>query len=200
MRANGHHTDVGSLRLGLRQEVARGEIALHDSLTGYSHELTDCGRAVAAELPSRPMAAGAITAVTRAGTFNPMQVESELRQLMLLGLFDGTCDDIRTRLARLRGGASPPVQVLPESRFQCQGSGECCRGYVFGPISAEEKSRIEALDPRRAMAQLSDEPLFQAMHSGTGALTYRLATVGDACVAPMERRSWRAAASTGSPS
>jgi Fe-S-cluster containining protein len=182
VRADGHRTPAGSLRLGFRQEVAWDGAALHDSLTGYSHELADCGRALAAELRARPTAAAAITAVSGAGTFNPVQVESDLRQFMLLGLLDGTCDDIRTRLARLQGGASPPVQVLPESRFQCQGSGECCRGYVFGPISAEEKSRIEALDPGRALPQLGDKPLFQAMHTGAGAVTYQLATVGDACV------------------
>ena len=72
--------------------------------------------------------------------------------------------------------------MLEGSRFGCQNAGACCRGYVFGSISEEEKRRIEALNPRERLPHLRDVPLFVAAGASSGHLTYRLGTVGDACV------------------
>lgn len=99
----------------------------------------------------------------------------DVRALLLLGFFEGTCERSRTRLERPPD--APRVSALEGTRFACGLSGECCRGYVFGPVGEAEKARIEALHPRDALPYLGDEPLFVP-----GPTAYRLATKGDVCV------------------
>jgi hypothetical protein len=157
-------------------------LALHDPLTGNTHRLSECGRAILGVLHSGPTAEEVIKEITRNGQFDRAVVEREIRQIMVLGLFEGTCVDIRARFGRIRRGEMPATRVLNDSRFRCQASGECCRGYVFGPISEDEKSRIEALNPRTALPQLGDRQLFEVMDTGSGTSGYRLATTDGACV------------------
>jgi hypothetical protein len=133
-------------------------------------------------LSSGPTAEEIIAEVTGKGRFDRSAVEREIRQLMLLGLFEGTCAAIRGRLDKIRGGEKLAARVLDDSRFRCQGSGECCRGYVFGPVSEEEKSRIEALNPRQALPQLGNKRLFEPMGTASGRRSYKLATTSGVCV------------------
>jgi Fe-S-cluster containining protein len=50
-------------------------------------------------------------------------------------------------MRRLATGDLPLEPVfLPESRFACQGSGGCCRNYVFGPLTDADVARVEAVD------------------------------------------------------
>src|SRR5579859_1036746 len=62
--------------------------------------------------------------------------ERTLRELLLLGFFEGTCERSRERLRELRATDVPRVRALEGTRFACGESGACCRGYVFGPVSA----------------------------------------------------------------
>jgi Fe-S-cluster containining protein len=106
------------------------------------------------------------------------RIEAELRQFALLGLLVGTCDGARARLRAARTGGMSGPRVLPGSRFACQHSGACCRGYIFGPISPAEKARIQALNPVAAMPRLADRTLFSPAEDGT----YRLGMDGEVCV------------------
>ena len=146
------------------------------------HRLSECGRAIVGVLASGPTAEEVIAEITAQGRFDRTAVEREVRQMMLLGLFEGTCSGIRVRLNRIRRGEMLATRTLEGSRFRCQGSGECCRGYVFGPISAAEKSRIEALSPGQALPQLGDRQLFEVMDAGSGQPEYKLATIDGTCV------------------
>jgi hypothetical protein len=166
----------------MRKEIIFDGAALHDPLTGNAHHLSECGRAILSALSSGPTAEEIIAKVTGKVRFDRTVVEREIRQIMLLGLFEGTCATIRGRLGKIRAGEKLAVRVLDGSRFRCQGSGECCRGYVFGPISEEEKSRIEALNPRQALPQLGNKRLFEPMGTGSGPRGHKLATTGGACV------------------
>lgn len=174
-------THAGPFRLSLREELLFDGLTLHDPLTSNAYQLSQCGRAIVDMLHSGSTAEDVIVEVTKKG-FDRAVAEREIRQIMLLGMFDGTCTTIRDRLKRIRHGEMPAARVLGGSRFRCQGSGECCQGYVFGPISEEEKSRIEALDPRQALPQLGDQDLFEVMEAASGPGGYKLATTSGACV------------------
>src|SRR5262249_44707923 len=39
-----------------------------------------------------------------------------------------------------------PTSLLEGARFECQGSGECCQNYAFGPLEDDDIARLEALD------------------------------------------------------
>jgi Fe-S-cluster containining protein len=114
--------------------------------------------------------------------------ERTLRELLLLGFFEGTCERSRVRLKELGATDAPRVRALEGTRFACGESGACCRGYVFGPVSAAEKRRIEELAPRAALPHLGDRPLFVETAPAGDEPVYRLATVGDTCVFLDERR------------
>jgi Fe-S-cluster containining protein len=179
---NNSSAHMGCFRFLLREEILFDGLALHDPLTGNTHRLSECGRVILGVLHSGPTAEEVIYEITRNGQFDRAVVGREIRQIMLLGLFEGTCVDIRARFGRIRRGEIAAARALSDSRFRCQGSGECCRGYVFGPISKEEKSRIEALNPRQALPQLGNKQLFEAMGAGSGSRGYKLATTSGACV------------------
>lgn len=36
------------------------------------------------------------------------------------------------------------LSVLPEARFACQGSGQCCKGYLVGPVADDVAARVDA--------------------------------------------------------
>ncbi|MGC1645137.1 MAG: hypothetical protein WA741_04855 [Candidatus Sulfotelmatobacter sp.] len=166
----------------LRKEVRRDTAKLHDGLTGAVYPLDGVGCAIA-DAARDPFKAGELVARV-AGSCGavPEQVERELRQMILLGLFEDTCVASRERLELIRKGEELASRVLEGSRFGCQNSGACCRGYVFGAIREEEKIRIEALDLHKALPRLGRSPLFVEAGTSLGRPTYRLGTVGEACV------------------
>jgi Fe-S-cluster containining protein len=166
----------------LRKEVRRDTAKLHDGLTGAVYPLDGVGCAIA-DAARDPLKAGELVARV-AGSCGavPEQVERELRQMILLGLFEDTCVASRERLELIRKGEELASRVLEGSRFGCQNSGACCRGYVFGSIREEEKIRIEALDLHKALPRLGRSPLFVEAGTSLGRPTYRLGTVGEACV------------------
>jgi hypothetical protein len=166
----------------LRSEVRREGAALRDALTGHLHPLDPVSARVVGVLEDPAVIEDPLVALQRSGVVSHERAERELRQLVLLGLIDGSCSTDRERLARLRAGEAAEPRVLPGSRFACQHSGGCCRGYLFGPISAGEKERIEALRPEDALPALVGRTLFEPVRSAGGAMSYRLGTTGDACV------------------
>jgi hypothetical protein len=157
-------------------------MALRDRLTGAVHPLSEFARQIVDAIGGQLTVNELLAKVVSAGTIDQTEVERELRRLLLLGLLEGTCGSFREKLERIRNGERLPPIVLEGSRFGCQSSGECCRGYVFGPVSEQEKTRIESLHPAKAMPQLGLKPLFVAAGFNSGRPTYQLATLGEACV------------------
>jgi hypothetical protein len=155
--------------------------ALRDTLTESTYPLNAVGEAIVRALREPPTAESLLNDLSRKG-FSRATAERELRQMALLGLFEHTCDTSRKRLASMRGGEAPPIRVLEGSRFGCQNSGACCRGYLFGYVSEDEKTRIESLDPRASLPGLRDGDLFIEAGRSLGRPLYRLASVNDACV------------------
>jgi Fe-S-cluster containining protein len=166
----------------LRKEVQLDAAALHDPLTGAAYPLSGTARSVVEAIDAQLGVEEQLAKIEHAGGIRRAQAERELRQLMLLGFFEDTCSGVRERIRRIREGERLRPLVLEGSRFGCRSSGACCRGYVFGPISSEEKLRIEALDPRRALPHLGVKPLFTEAGLSSGKPAYRLATAGDACI------------------
>jgi hypothetical protein len=156
-------------------------VALRDSLTAATYPLNDFARRLAHVLHT-PLTFDELLEVAGPAAVPPAKVERELRQMLVCGLLEGSCDTIRTRLERIRAGEPLAPLVLEGSRFACHNSGACCRGYMFGPIREEEKARIEGLDPRKALPHLGAQPLFVESGLTSGRPTYNLATVGDTCV------------------
>ena len=69
-----------------------------------------------------------------------------LRRLYLLNLVEGAGDGVVARLeAALAGRAPFEIRAVEGTRFQCQGTGECCQNYVFGPLDDEDIARLAAL-------------------------------------------------------
>jgi Fe-S-cluster containining protein len=169
-------------RFRLRKEVLSDGTALRDPITDAVYPLDDLGRTIVETMNAPSETEELVSRVVDACWVSRAKVERELRQMLLLGLLEDTCSAIRKRVESIRGGERLTPRVLEGSRFGCQNSGACCRGYVFGSIREEEKARIEAFDPRKALRQLGDNPLFIEAGMSSDKPIYRLATVGDACV------------------
>jgi Fe-S-cluster containining protein len=90
---------------------------------------------------------GEVLALAAAATSAPPeQVRQSLRALLLLNLIEGSGEEILARLRRVQGGEFSRVPVtLPEARFQCQGSGDCCRSYSYGPLTRADVARLAEL-------------------------------------------------------
>jgi Fe-S-cluster containining protein len=105
-----------------------------------------------------------------------------LRRLMLLNMIDGAGREIVERYARVARGDEPlPYSILEEGRFECQGSGECCQNYVFGPLEDADIERLAQLDIAGAFPHLAGAPYLETLER-EGAPFRSLATVDDRCV------------------
>ncbi len=74
------------------------------------------------------------------------RAESVIRTLLLLHFLEDAGGDVRRGLRAHLAGAPLPVVALPDGRFSCQGSGGCCRNYIFGPLTDADIARVSALD------------------------------------------------------
>ncbi len=165
----------------LQPEVIFDGSRLVDSLTGHQHSVNPLALQVL-WLDTEEGVDEAIAHVAREANVRRSEIEDELRQLLLLGLLEGSCTDAREQLRRLHRGEALSERVLPGSRLQCCGSGACCRGWVFGPVSDREKAAIESLPLRERLPYVGEGPWFQPIDDGERIQGYRLATRGEACV------------------
>ncbi len=91
-------------------------------------------------------------------------VEEAMRRLMFLHAVEGAGDALVARLERvLRREESVPISILEGARFECQGSGACCQGYMFGPLTEDDVAGIERLGlaaswPEVAAPYVEDHP------------------------------------------
>jgi len=105
-----------------------------------------------------------------------------LRRLFLLNLVEGAGDGIVARVRRVLTGEMPlEIHVLEGARFQCQGSGECCQNYVFGPLEDEDIARLEALPIAEHFPHLAGAPLYETSEEHGFKFRY-LKSVEERCV------------------
>ena len=103
--------------------------------------------------------------------------DSALRGFMLLHLIEGAGDELMARLERVVDqGEEVPTSVLDGARFECQGSGACCSGYSFGPLSDADIARLDGLPLATAFPDV--EVPYVIEREGHRYLRKR----GDACV------------------
>src|SRR5262249_29213156 len=78
------------------------------------------------------------------------------------------------------GRERPQPVVLPEARFACQGSGDCCRNYALGPLRDDDIARLQRLPLADAFPALGGEPFFLERVIDGRTVRY-LRTVDDHC-------------------
>src|SRR5258708_981015 len=105
----------------------RSEEALIDPLLDNCVTIGELTRAVVAKLDGNRTAEEVVRdVVADDAKRSAPEVEHTLRTLFLLNLIEGSGTSILARAARLKHGDAPLAAVyLPESRFQCQASGQC---------------------------------------------------------------------------
>ena len=167
----------------LRPELERRKRALYDPVTSHEYPISSLLRRILRVMDGASVAR-IIRQMERDHGVTPRNTERELRQLFLLGLLVDGCSRAREQLSHARRAEDGPPnpRVLPGSRFACQHSGACCQGYLFGPISAAEKMRIETLQPSHTIPGLEGVDLFTEIEDGSEPPTYRLGTKGSDCV------------------
>jgi Fe-S-cluster containining protein len=73
--------------------------------------------------------------------------EAAVRALIGINAVEGAGDAIVERIRQIGSGeVRLPTSILEGARFECQGSGECCQNYVFGPLLPDDVARLDALD------------------------------------------------------
>jgi Fe-S-cluster containining protein len=83
-------------------------------------------------------------------------IDDGLRRLMFVHAVEGAGDAMVDKLGRvLRREESVPTSILEGARFACQGSGACCQGYAFGPLSDADVAGLDALDLATAFPRLA---------------------------------------------
>jgi Fe-S-cluster containining protein len=113
----------------------------------------------------------------------PEWVERVLRTLQLLSMIEGAGDAIVARIADLVAGrARLSTVVLEETRFACQGSGDCCRGYRLGPLRQEDVARLESLDLASAFPQITDGGFTETLPISDGMQRVYLRRVDEHCI------------------
>jgi Fe-S-cluster containining protein len=113
------------------------------------------------------------------------RAERLVRRLMLLHLLEGAGRDAVERVRRVRAGDEQvSLSALQGARFECQGSGECCQNYVFGPLDDEDVARLDALDAqiRAALPWVGAGPFVEERVLTSGDRQRFLRSVDDRCV------------------
>jgi Fe-S-cluster containining protein len=97
------------------------------------------------------------------------RLEASYRRLLHLNLVEGAGDQVLARIARLRAGTESLEQVvLPETRFGCIGSGDCCQSYHLGTLTDADLALLDRLPLREQFPHLEPPYWFErALRDGT---------------------------------
>jgi Fe-S-cluster containining protein len=152
----------------LREEVA---LQLHEASDTFALSDTLYGRRVAIDRLAAAMVAhfnGENTLESVLDAFvspeRPRKLlENIVRTLLFLDVFaDSDSEPVRrARALRDTPHGSTDTLVLPELRFACEGSGDCCRTYTLGPLTDEDCARLDALDLAGAFPELAGGPAYE---------------------------------------
>ena len=163
--------------------------ALWDPVVNRRVNLGVIARALVLGLDGTRGLADVISAVADAHPDRPRAlIEHTFRTLMLMNLVEGSGKAILERVFAVRMGRVPfPTLVLEGSRFGCQGSGECCQNYTFGPLSDEDAARLESLDLATHFPNVKPPYIVTVEREGHEPVR-NLASVNDRCVFLSEER------------
>jgi Fe-S-cluster containining protein len=139
--------------LTLADESSPSSPLLHDPLLDRAIRFDPSARPLLLALDgTRPLRA-------LAAAHGAAETERVLRRLLLLHLLEGAGDEVRARIRRVKSGEETvPISVLHEGRFECLGTGDCCRSYSFGPLTPEDVARLEGLDIAARLPQAGPGP------------------------------------------
>ena len=129
------------------------------TLLGRELRLDPALAAVALAIDGRRDVDDVLAAACTAGLTRPLAVRG-LRALLLLNVIEGAGDAVIASLRAFRDGLDlPRGRVLPEMRFECQGSGSCCQTLSLGPLDAADVERLAALDLSKSHPHLVGQSL-----------------------------------------
>ncbi len=135
-----------SYRPRLRAHMRVEQDRLEDGLLHRSLLLEGAAAALAPLLDGATEWSSTRTALVELGHAGDA-VDNALRRLFFLHAVEGAGDAMVATLERvLRGEYALPTSILEGARFGCQGSGACCQGYAFGPLSDADVAGLDALD------------------------------------------------------
>ncbi|MGE0710335.1 MAG: YkgJ family cysteine cluster protein [Planctomycetota bacterium] len=180
--------DAGGWRPRLREEVSleRAEdgrvVAIVDPL-------------LARRLPAGPLTASLAARLAEGGATVAELVadaagrpcrerEGALRVLLLLNLIEGAGDEVRAAVRAAQAEEAPAPRTLPQARFGCLASGQCCQVYRPGPLTEADLARLAAAGPalRVAFPELPPEPWTEERPGDDGAVWTYLRRVEGRCV------------------
>jgi len=72
--------------------------------------------------------------------------------------------------------------TLEDARFDCNGTGACCRSFELGPLSEAEVRALERLGAARLSSGPAGEPFYEPRESDDGEPVWDLRTHDGACV------------------
>ena len=166
----------GAYRPRLRAHVEVGADRLFDRLLDREVPLEGAIAALAGRLDGSSSWPALLDELVAAG-HDADDLEGSMRGLLCLHLVEGAGDETIARLIDvLRAGRELPAVTIPGARFECQGSGACCTGYAFGPLSDADVARLDALDLAGAFPHLTG-PYVETTERGRF-----LRRAGDRCV------------------
>lgn len=114
------------------------------------------------------------------------RVEASFRTLLLLNLIEGAGAEIlrSVQAARSGGLAAEPV-ALPETRFECQSSGDCCQSYSYGPLDPGDRERLAALPIAEAFPDIQGDYI-EELQTSEGKTVLFLRSIDDRCIFLLE--------------
>ena len=105
------------------------------------------------------------------------EVDDALRACYCLHAVEGAGDELAAKLERVVTKAEiVPTSILEGARFACQGSGQCCSGYSFGPLSDADIATLDGLDLATSFPHVA-APYYETNEAGR-----YLRKAGDQCV------------------
>lgn len=135
-----------SYRPKLRAHLHVEDGTLGDWLLHRSISLDGAALAVASRLDG-DVEWPALRAAVVAEGFEAEDVDGALRGLYFMHATEGAGDELVGKLQRvIARDEQVPTSILEGARFECQGSGGCCHGYMFGPLDDDDIARLEGLD------------------------------------------------------
>jgi Fe-S-cluster containining protein len=162
-------------------EAPDGRFILRDDLFGRELVLDPVLRTVSRAVNGQRTVEAVLLAAIEGGITRPIAMRA-LRSLLLLNVFEQTgTEAVEALRARRDGLELMRGAVLPEARFECQGSGSCCRAYSLGPIAPEDEARILAL-PLSKFFPAAQDTFFESQTLPNGGTVRQLRRVDGHCV------------------
>ena len=156
---------MSSYRPRLRAHVHVEDGRLDDWLLHRKMVLDETAAAVAARLDGEHEWSTIRAELLEAG-HDGAEIDDALRACFCLHAVEGAGDELAAKLERVIARTEiVPTSILEGARFACQGSGSCCSGYSFGPLSDADIATLDGLDLATAFPHV-EAPYFETSDNG----------------------------------